>query len=535
MNPASVRARVGGGVGLGVCVAAVVILVIARSFAFVWWPDVHFDADQAVTGLMARHLIEGRAFPVFQYAQEYVLVLEAWLAAPMMAIWPGSIAALRSVPVAINVATAVLLFVTIITLLPKGRPLATFPIALLATLPVALPGPMTAADLTDALGMNIEPLLFAVLLWRWRTWPVGLGIAAAVAMKNREFTIYAIAAFVTLDLIRYAIDRVPALERWKELSTAPANDWPQFWRGRVVAVVCFAITWSAIGFVKQYSTPFGPGTAFGILADSRDNTAVAASAMCIVPAKMPGDLWTVASTMLPLQLGVGDERLETGRLYAQTLSNYSWLWPPIAIVLIAGIALGLLRAYRRGPSPATYFGVYLVLIGAQAVLVYALTRCGNVSVFTLRYTLLALLAPAGAIILALEREARPVIRATVAITVIAWASVCAFAHGRLIREYANDSPRAAYRELAHYLDSHDIRFIVTDYWTGYHVAFLTAERVKALTDFERIHEYTLAVRANLDRAMEVRRNPQPDQPCAGTLVGGVFCVCPPQTRTDRIR
>jgi hypothetical protein len=578
MMPAGIRARPGaadaggvGGVGVWGSLAVVVILVIARSFAFVWWPDVHFDADQAVTGLMASHLIEGRAFPVFQYAQEYVLVIESWLAAPVMAIWPGSIAALRSVPIAINVATAVLLFLTVASLLrlkvsppvspgvtPGASPVATLPIAFLATLPLALPGPMTSADLTDALGMNIEPLLFAVLLWRWRTWPVGLGIAAAVAMKNREFTIYALAALVTLDLIRYAIDRIPALARWREsgesrdwgespgesptesstvtpTATTTAVDWPRFWRGRAVAAVCFAIAWAAIGAVKQYSTPFGPGTTFGILADSRDNTAVAASAMCIVPAKMPGDLWAVASKMLPLQLGAGDERHQTARLYAHTIGNYSWLWPPLAIVLVGGIAIGLSRAYRRGPSAATYFGVYLVLIGAQAVLVYALTRCGNVSVFTLRYTLLVLLAPAGAIILALERESRPAIRAIVTVTLIAWASVCAFAHLRLVRDYVNDSPRAAYRELAHYLDSHDIRFIVTDYWTGYHVAYLTRERVKALTDFERIHEYTLAVRANLDRAMDVRRNTNPDQPCAGTLVGGLFCVCPPQTQTDRTR
>jgi hypothetical protein len=556
MNPASIRARMRAGAGADAAVwgsvAAVVILVIARSVAFVWWPDVHFDADQAVTGLMARHLVEGRAFPVFQYAQEYVLVLESWLAAPVMAIWPGSIAALRSVPVAINAATAVLLLLTVVTLQSKGRGTRTLT-AFLATLPVALPGPMTSADLTDALGMNIEPLLFAVLLWRWRAWPVGLGITAAVAMKNREFTLYAIAALITLDLLRYAIDQIPALARWRAPSTmtsaeatasagsttpdasTTAVDWPRFWRGRAVAVVYFAIAWAAIGVVKQYSSPFGPGTAFAILADSRDNTAVAASAMCIVPAKMPGDLWTVASKMLPLQLGVGDERLETARLYAHAIGNYSWLWPPLAIVLIAGAALGLARAYRRGPSAATYFGVYLILIGAQAVLVYALTRCGNVSVFTLRYMLLVLLAPAGAIILALEREARPVIRAIVTITMIAWGSVCAFAHARLLHEYVDDSPRAAYHELADYLDSHDIRFIVTDYWTGYHVAFLTAERVKALTDFERVHEYTLAVRANLDRAMEVRRNINPDQPCAGTLVGGLFCVCPPSTRTDRTR
>ena len=516
-------------------VAAVVILVIARSFAFVWWPDVHFDADQAVTGLMARHLIEGRAFPVFQYAQEYVLVIESWLAAPVMAIWPGSIAALRSVPVAMNVAHGG-------AAVPDGAPLASraftqapLPMAFLATLPVALPGPMTSADLTDALGMNIEPLLFAILLWRWRRgrwrwvsrrrWPEESRVHDLCDRRARG---------ARSDPLRHR-SRAGARPLARAVDDTTAVDWPRFWRGRVVAVVCFAITWAAIGVVKQYSSPFGPGTTFGILADSRDNTAVAASAMCIVPAKMPGDLWTVASKMLPLQLGAGDERLETARLYAHAIGNYSWLWPPLAIVLLAGVALGLVRAYRRGPSPATYFGVYLILIGAQAVLVYALTRCGNVSVFTLRYTLLVLLAPAGAIILALERESRRGIRAIVTVTVIAWASVCAFAHARLIHEYANDSPRAAYRELADYLDSHDIRFIVTDYWTGYHVAFLTAERVKALTDFERVHEYTLAVRANLDRAMEVRRNTNPDQPCAGTLVGGLFCVCPPQTQTDRTR
>jgi hypothetical protein len=37
-----------------------------------------------------------------------------------------------------------------------------------------------------------------------------------------------------------------------------------------------------------------------------------------------------------------------------------------------------------------------------------------------------------------------------------------------------------------YLDVHKIQSIRTDYWTGYHVAFLTGERVRPLTEFARV-------------------------------------------------
>ncbi|PYR78075.1 MAG: hypothetical protein DMF86_06830 [Acidobacteria bacterium] len=53
-------------------VAALVVgLVLWRSAVFVFWPDGYFDSDQAVTGLMAKHLSHFRAFPVFWYGQSY--------------------------------------------------------------------------------------------------------------------------------------------------------------------------------------------------------------------------------------------------------------------------------------------------------------------------------------------------------------------------------------------------------------------------------------------------------------------------------
>ena len=52
--------------------------VVFRAFPFVWWPDLHFDSDQGIVGLMAKHISEGRAFPLYYYGQPYMLAVEAY-------------------------------------------------------------------------------------------------------------------------------------------------------------------------------------------------------------------------------------------------------------------------------------------------------------------------------------------------------------------------------------------------------------------------------------------------------------------------
>ena len=68
-----------------IAAAVLVLLVVLRSIVFVFWEQSFFDSDQAITGLMAKHLIESRAFPVFYYGQNYMLGVEAYLAAPVFA------------------------------------------------------------------------------------------------------------------------------------------------------------------------------------------------------------------------------------------------------------------------------------------------------------------------------------------------------------------------------------------------------------------------------------------------------------------
>jgi hypothetical protein len=53
--------------------AAVTALVLFRGFVFLWFEQ-NFDSDQAIVGLMAKHLSEFRAVPLFFYGQNYMLV-----------------------------------------------------------------------------------------------------------------------------------------------------------------------------------------------------------------------------------------------------------------------------------------------------------------------------------------------------------------------------------------------------------------------------------------------------------------------------
>ena len=63
---------------------------------------------------MAKHLSEGRAFPLFFYGQAYMLAVEAWWMVPFFWIGGPTVAALRASLVATNVAVVVLLVVGLV-------------------------------------------------------------------------------------------------------------------------------------------------------------------------------------------------------------------------------------------------------------------------------------------------------------------------------------------------------------------------------------------------------------------------------------
>src|SRR3972149_963616 len=145
-------------------------LVVFRSAVFVFFESSRFDSDQALIGLMARHLVEGRALPVFTYRQPYMLGVEAWMAAPFFMLGGTTVAMLKLPLLLVNVATAVLLVILI------ERECGLRPIvALVPALPFILAAPGTATLLLEASGGNVEPFLYVLLLWMARRRPMVFG------------------------------------------------------------------------------------------------------------------------------------------------------------------------------------------------------------------------------------------------------------------------------------------------------------------------------------------------------------------------
>ena len=84
--------------------------VVLRGVFFLRFDESYFDSDQAIVGLMAKHLLEGRAFPLFFYGQEYMLGVESWVMAPVFAVYRSSVFALRLTMVLLNAVTTLTLW-----------------------------------------------------------------------------------------------------------------------------------------------------------------------------------------------------------------------------------------------------------------------------------------------------------------------------------------------------------------------------------------------------------------------------------------
>src|SRR6187399_2226588 len=121
---------------MAAAMAVAAALILFRSFVYLAYEQSFFDSDQAIIGLMAKHLAEGRALPLFYYGQTYMLGVDAWVAAPIFLIAGPTVAALHAATVLLNIATASVL---LMMLAPEGgiRPfVALVPVSFFALAPV---------------------------------------------------------------------------------------------------------------------------------------------------------------------------------------------------------------------------------------------------------------------------------------------------------------------------------------------------------------------------------------------------------------
>jgi hypothetical protein len=478
--------------------AIAVALILLRTLAYLLFEQFGFDSDQAINGLMAKHLSEGRAFPLFFYGQTYMLAVESWVAVPFFWIGGPTVGALRSSLVAWNIAFAVMLIVGLHRDDKLGWAIAIVPALFFLAAP-----PSVADQLIDAQGGIIEPFVYVALLWFLRRRPIWFGSVLAVGFRNREFTIYAVPVLLALELAT------------GQLTRARLRDW-------LIAMVMFFAVWESISALMPYADLAGPGTSGQLLGgfsgsqvDNLVNRFNGRPAEMIervtrlVPALF---VWFVGGGQVETRFPIGDHR---------------WLaWLAAAIALAIALRLVWLVTPRRdawrdrraladalrAPLVRAPFAWYILGVGTVAVATFIAAKPFLTGYS--RYAILGLLVPIGFTAAALALEPRRVVRGTLTALVTAWAVLAVADNVRLVTINMRQPPPNPIRTLTDGLIARRVPVASAGYWEAYIATFVAQERVRvASTDFVRIEEYQnlLAEHAHDARVLEHRPCPGGDR------------------------
>lgn len=473
----------------------VTLLVLARSAVFVFWEESQFDSDQAVMGLAAKHLSELRAFPLFFYGSNHILAVEAWLAAPVFLVLGVSVTALKLPLLAVNVAIALLL----LRLLERDVGLRPM-VAVVPALFFVLPAPGTAAHFLDASGGNVEPLLYALLVWTTRRRPVLGGVIFAIGFLHREFTVYAILALLAIEGGRGILFTRHGARR------------------RAVMLAVSAGVWAAVLLLRFIASPMGPGSAFRGDA-ARSNVQELSTRFCVDLSTVPTALAGMFAQHWPRLFGVQRQPLLDFSI-ASTLwqgANFGGI-VLAAMVLMAILGIGRGLATQRRWHGDYDFCAYLVLVGVLSAAGLVLARCGHVEV--MRYDLLSVLGVIGVGAWCLRAAPGRGLRGVWIVLACGTVAIGASASARLLQEYLTVRHVGAKRLIARQLEVRGVRYATSDYWLAYSLTFLTNERViVASEDFIRIDAYQRMVDQHRDEAVRVSRSPCPGgEPAAGVYL-----------------
>lgn len=471
--------------------ALVLALVLARTFVYIRYEQAFFDSDQAIIGLMAKHLIEGRAFPLFYYGQTYMLGVDAWVSALAFLVAGPTVGALHAAIAAMNGVAAVLLVLGIVRSAKLRALTAAVPVLFFAIAP-----PQIARSLVEA-GANIGPLVYVPLLWLLRGRALWFGVVLAIGVLNREFTIYALPVLVAGDVLTRRVWTRARLRHW------------------LLVAVAFFAAWQTIETLKPYSDMMGPGTRGALVrGDAGSQVGNVGERVALAPADLPARLRAMAGAHLPLLFGGRQSDV------LPTRTAHPWVFWMMA-GLLCGCAIRALWLAGRdwGRAPHAAVGAYLAGVGALAAVVYVATRPADGLV--VRYLLLTALMPVGVMAAYLALEPRRAWRVAVAAVVVGWAAVSVVDHATLLGHYARGLEPNETRDLVRGLDARGIHVAEAGYWRAYKVTFLARERVKiASTDVVRIDEYQRLAREAGPALVRIS-----EEPCPGGEAVSVWYLC----------
>ncbi|HVG83316.1 MAG TPA: hypothetical protein VM820_02320 [Vicinamibacterales bacterium] len=473
-------------------IVALVLLaaVVLRGVFFLRFDESYFDSDQAIVGLMAKHLLEGRAFPLFFYGQEYMLGVESWVMAPVFAVFGPSVFALRLTMVLLNAVTTLTLW----WLLVRDARLHPW-LAALAAAPFALAPFITAAHLVEAQGGNVEPFLWVLVAWLLRDKPLGLGAAMAIAFLHREFSLYALPALLLLQLAEARGRLAPLIRPW------------------ALTAFAFVAVFQGVNALKPHADLMGPASA-GVpvspgSTDQGNVTQLLARANVKADA-LPTRFRALVTEYLPMIVGLQGFRPNFLSIGSDAHVGWQELLPVAAG--LAGILLiwWSIDLARRRSLAGLSFPLYLVIVGLEAGVAYALTR--DLSMFTFRYGLLALFLPIGFAALVMQASRPTALRATGAALFGLLTAAALVDHVTVLQRASFAPPPPRFVPLAQKLEERGVHLARAGYWRSYVVTFLTQERViVASNEIQRIREYQLMADGASDGVVTIQETPCENQ------------------------
>ncbi len=430
------------------------------------------DGDEAVVGLMARHIAFLGDRPPFFYGQHYLGSLEAFTAAPLFRLFGASAAVLKLVPTLYSLGFLWLSVVLARRLFGDGP-------ALLTGVYLAVPPAMWAVWSTKARGGYAELLflgeaLLLATLWAAqpaaRRWVRAIQSLSWGLLAGLAFWTHLLAVVYLVPCVVYlALQRPPR----RSLKTAHGEPDEPGAEARDAGDLALGLAGAAVGMAPL------------LLYNWTNHLATLAA--LLQPADIPLDPWAQLLRFfrvgVPVLAGLGQP--------TTSAAMFDLDWPtrpagflPAVVVLLVLLALVLVRQRRavlglvgagRGHAPGP---ALLVLLALCVPPVVALSRFGFF-VSEPRYAL-PLYAAFPLVASALWRLPRPL--RLVATTALIGLNVFSLVSSdvRLWRpEGAVDSTTATRAALVQHLVRQDRHQMYTDYWIAYPVMFETGETVLA--------------------------------------------------------
>lgn len=485
-------------------VLASAVLVLLRSYIFVRYGPAFFDSDQAVIGLMAKHLSEGRGFPLFFYGQNYMLGVEAWMAVPFFWLGGPTVAMLRVPLVLVNLAVAL---VAVLLFVRRGL---TPGFAFVAVLPLIATTPILSVELLTVLGASVEPFLYLLILWALRRRAAAFGAVFCLACLHREFCLLALPAIVVALRLE-------------------GRSWsPKQWLSAMVAI---AVVWCAIDVLKWHVNTLGPDGGARETSSLGQEARLLGAWLSFEWAGYAARLRSLLSA-LPALFGARRYALRDWAL-DDTLQAGSTA-AGVAIAAAAALAVARLVVAvgprRRRESVPGGLGtrlalpVYLGVVALETIAAYGLN--GGIdprAAVVTRYVLFVLLAPVALFGGWLLVESHRGWRAGTVALITVWSAMTMADNARWLLKLHAAPPGSEFRFLAGDLMAHGVHYGRAEYWDAYIVTFFAREQVVlASTDKVRISSYQTLVDAHATEAVTITR-----WPCEGGRRVGAWCVVRP--------